>query len=180
MMNYSKLLYVYLDDSVWYGLTESEKSDYCTQLADAMNEKCHSYNILGRKRDCRLYFYDSSGSLSGTAVRGRAGECDPAISRILRGITESTSVPCHCSHQFIQAEFRFSSTPCSRSLLLRSECSTSLEYRWATSTKSRKSRVPPFSSDSLGQFPYEKGTYNSQFHFTVRIPMIDSPAKIDR
>ncbi|WP_367942255.1 hypothetical protein [Enterocloster citroniae] len=62
MMNYSSY-YVYLDDSVWYGLTKSEKSDYCTQLADAMNEKCHSYNILGRKETARLYFYDSSGSL---------------------------------------------------------------------------------------------------------------------
>lgn len=62
MLDYGSY-YVYVDDSVWYGLTETEKSDYCLNLSSALDERCHSYHIIKKGETARIYFYDPAGTL---------------------------------------------------------------------------------------------------------------------
>ncbi len=62
MVDYSNY-YIYVDDSVWNGFTQSEKSAYCLALADSLNDACHSYHILGSRKQAQVFFYDPDGNL---------------------------------------------------------------------------------------------------------------------
>ena len=54
---------VYLDTAAWSSLSDSEKASYCESFNTAIDGLCHSYRLLNRRENVRIYYYDQDGNL---------------------------------------------------------------------------------------------------------------------
>ena len=54
---------VYLDSSYWENASSTERAAYCENLNSAVDSLCHEYNLLGRREQAQLYYYDRDGAM---------------------------------------------------------------------------------------------------------------------
>ena len=54
---------VYLDSSYWENASSTERAAYCENLNSAVDSLCHEYNLLGRREQAQLYYYDQDGAM---------------------------------------------------------------------------------------------------------------------
>lgn len=54
---------VYLDSASWEKITTAERSAYCESLNTAVDGLCHDYNLLGKREQAQVYYYDQDGAM---------------------------------------------------------------------------------------------------------------------
>lgn len=54
---------VYLYSASWEKLSSSQQSSYCESLNTAVDLLCHDYDLLGKREQARVYYYDQDGAM---------------------------------------------------------------------------------------------------------------------